>query len=96
MRVLLLLLLLPASGFAETLTARMVIGVIGPNGPLHQLDAIVTLQSDPGPFYISWEPNLNITGGYLVTSLDGTFDGKPATQIRARSPKPKLLPRRPF
>jgi len=77
-----LLLLLPLPAFADSITAQLTLKSFpAPWEPqIHvQLDAIITLEPSPGPFwhsfYQAFVPNAH---GYVITSLVGTFNGMPA------------------
>lgn len=85
---------------AEPIVAHLKVNGFGgfPNFPLvAQLDAIITLEPSPGPFWWPWYSDyLNDTNGYLVTSLTGTW----TTTLNGGIVEPATLsaidPLRPF
>ena len=71
--VLVLLLLLPASGFAETIH----LVATSPNPPVYRLDVIATIEHATVPVYVGWWLTTSIPGAYLVLSMEGTWNGAP-------------------
>jgi hypothetical protein len=63
---------------ADTITAQLTVRGFGgfPNFPLiAKLDAVITLEPSPGPFWWPWYTDyLPEQNGYLVTSLTGTWN----------------------
>jgi len=76
--LLLTVLLLPLNGFADSITARLTIQGVS-SLPQIELEAIVTLEPNAGPFWWPWYTDfLSQSNGFVLTSLTGTFNGMPA------------------